>query len=280
MSKPCNPGVMTSRLARIGGLIGVYAIIGCILLPILWIMLTSLKTPRDVYTLQLWFSPTWDNFRTVFAAPWHLGDKLANSLWVALGTVLVAIPLAVVAAYAFSRFRFPGRQALFVGIVASQFIPAAIVVLPYFLMFKQLGLLDTRSALVIVNLSIVLPYSIWMIKGFIDAVPVDIEESAMIDGASLGRIIATIVVPTALPGIITSAVFSFTLTWNEFIFALITSKQNAVTLPIALVALRTERGDLWELMAAAGMIIALPMFLLSMTVQKQFIKSLTQGSVR
>jgi ABC-type glycerol-3-phosphate transport system permease component len=102
----------------------------------------------------------------------------------------------------------------------------------------------------------------------------------MIDGASLGRIIATIVVPTALPGIITSAVFSFTLTWNEFIFALITSKQNAVTLPIALVALRTERGDLWELMAAAGMIIALPMFLLSMTVQKQFIKSLTQGSVR
>ena len=78
MSKPCNLGPMKTRLARIAALIGVYAIIGCILLPILWIMLTSLKTPRDVYTLQLWFSPTWDNFRTVFAAPWHLGDKLAT----------------------------------------------------------------------------------------------------------------------------------------------------------------------------------------------------------
>jgi multiple sugar transport system permease protein len=275
-----SAGASGRPLARVGRVIGVYTIIAGILLPILWILLTSLKTPREVYTLQLWFTPTWDNFRTVFAPPWNLGDKLANSFWVALGTVLVAIPLAVAAAYAFSRLRFPGRQLLFVGIVASQFIPAAIVVLPYFLMFKQLGLLDTRSALVIVNLSIVLPYAIWMIKGFIDAVPIDIEESAMIDGASLPRIITTIVVPTALPGIITSAVFSFTLTWNEFIFALITSRQNAVTLPIALMGLRTERGDLWELMAAAGVIIALPMFLLSMLVQKQFIRSLTQGAVR
>jgi ABC-type glycerol-3-phosphate transport system permease component len=138
MSKPCNPGVMTSRLARIGGLIGVYAIIGCILLPILWIVLTSFKTPRDVYTLQLWFSPTWDNFRTVFAAPgisatssptasgWRWERCWWRSRWRCGGLCVLALP-------------FPGRQALFVGIVASQFIPAAIVVLPYFLMFRSWG---------------------------------------------------------------------------------------------------------------------------------------------
>ena len=141
-------------------------------------------------------------------------------------------------------------------------------------------MLDTRTALVLVNLSIVLPYAVWMIKGFIDAVPMEIEESAMVDGAPRSRVIWEIVVPTALPGIITAAVFSFTLTWNEFLFALIIGKQDALTLPIGLIGFRTERGDLWELMAAGGVLITAPMFLISLLVQKQFIGSLTAGSVR
>ena len=155
-----------------------------------------------------------------------------------------------------------------------------IVVLPYFLMFKQAGMLDTRTALVLVNLSIVLPYAVWMVKGFIDAVPLEIEESAMVDGAPRSRVIWEIVVPAALPGIITAAVFSFTLTWNEFLFALILSKQDALTLPLGLVGFRTERGDLWELMASGGLLITAPMFLISLLVQKQFVGSLTAGSVR
>lgn len=147
-------------------------------------------------------------------------------------------------------------------------------------MFKAWGLLDTRFALVLVNLSIVLPYAVWMIKGFLDAVPLEIEESAMVDGASRSRVIWEIVVPAAWPGIITAAVFSFTLTWNEFLFALILGKQHALTLPIGLIGFRTERGDLWELMAAGGLLITLPMFLLSLMVQKHFVGSLTAGSVR
>jgi ABC-type glycerol-3-phosphate transport system permease component len=129
-------------------------------------------------------------------------------------------------------------------------------------------------------MSIVLPYAVWMMKGFIDAVPIEIEESAMVDGASRVRVLWEIVVPAALPGIITAAVFSFTLTWNEFLFALIISKQDALTLPIGLIGFRTERGDLWELMAAGGILITAPMFLISLLVQKQFIQSLTAGSVR
>jgi ABC-type glycerol-3-phosphate transport system permease component len=184
------------------------------------------------------------------------------------------------AAYAFSRFTFPFKRTLFLLVIASQFIPAAAVVLPFFLMFKAWGMLDTRSALVLVNLSIVLPYAVWMIKGFLDAVPLEIEESAMVDGASRTRVIWEIVVPAAWPGIITAAVFSFTLTWNEFLFALILGKQHALTLPIGLIGFRTERGDLWELMAAGGLLITVPMFLLSLMVQKHFVGSLTAGSVR
>lgn len=261
---------------------GVLLIAGTILLPIFWIFLTAFKVPRDVYSLDaaLVFSPTLDNLRTVFAHPWNLGSKIGNSLIVALGTVLLAIPMATMAAYAFSRFQFPFKRTLFLVVIASQFIPAAVVVLPYFLMFKTWGLLDTKFALVLVNLSIVLPYAVWMIKGFLDVVPLEIEESAMVDGAPRSRVLWEIVVPAAWPGIITAAVFSFTLTWNEFLFALILGKQDALTLPIGLIGFRTERGDLWELMAAGGLLITLPMFLLSLAVQKHFVGSLTAGAVR
>jgi multiple sugar transport system permease protein len=262
--------------------VGVLLIAGTILLPIFWILLTAFKTPRDVYSLAtaVVFTPTLENLSTVFAHPWNLGNKIVNSLLVAIGTVIVAIPIATMAAYAFSRFKFPFKRTLFLLVIASQFIPAAVVVLPFFLMFKAWGLLDTRFALVLVNLSIVLPYAVWMIKGFLDAVPLEIEESAMVDGAHRSRVIWEIVVPAAWPGIITSAVFSFTLTWNEFLFALILGKQNALTLPIGLIGFRTERGDLWELMAAGGLLITVPMFILSLLVQKHFVGSLTAGSVR
>lgn len=268
--------------ARWLGQMVVFVGICAILLPIAWIAITAFKMPRDVYALSasLMFEPTLANLRTVFEHPWNLGSKILNSFAVALGTVCLAIPMATLAAYAFSRFEFRGKQLIFLAVIASQFIPAAVVVLPYFLMFKEAGLLDTRSALVLVNMSIVLPYAVWMMKGFIDAVPLEIEESAMVDGASRGRVIAEIVLPAALPGIITAAVFSFTLTWNEFLFALIISKQDALTLPVGLIGFRTERGDLWELMAAGGILITAPMFIISLLVQKQFVRSLTAGSVR
>lgn len=272
----------SERVAAWARELAVFVVVASVLLPIGWIVLTAFKNPRDVYSLDaaFVFTPTLENLRTVFQHPWDLGSKIVNSLLVAGGAVLVAVPMAVMAAYAFSRFEFRFKRSLFLIVIASQFIPSAVVVLPYFLMFKQAGLLDTRFALMLVNLSIVLPYAVWMIKGFIDAVPIEMEESAMVDGAERWRVIGEIVVPAALPGIITAAVFSFTLTWNEFLFALVIGKQNALTLPIGLIGFRTDRGDLWELMAAGGILITAPMFLISLLVHKQFIGSLTAGSVR
>jgi multiple sugar transport system permease protein len=279
------PGYRTPLQERVGQALRqalVLAGISSIVLPILWMMLTAFKLPRDVYSLDsaLVFTPTLENLVTIFQHPWNLGSKALNSVLVASGTVLLAVPMATLAAYAFSRLEFRFKKALFLTVIASQFIPGAVVVLPYFLMFKELGMLDTRSALVLINLSIVLPYAVWMIKGFIDAVPIEMEESAMVDGAQRWRVLWEIVVPVALPGIITAAVFSFTLTWNEFLFALILGKQDALTLPLGLIGFRTERGDLWELMAAGGLLITAPMFLLSLLVHRQFIGSLTAGAVR
>jgi len=251
-----------------------------VLFPIAWMFLTAFKQPRDAYSLALIFEPTLQNFVTVFSAPWNLGSMVMNSVIVATVTVVIAVPCAALAAYSFSRFRVRGRKFLFFLILSTQFIPAVVIVLPFFLMFRTLDLLDTRIALIIVNLAIVTPFVIWMIKGFIDAIPQDSEEAAMIDGASRLRVIKDIVMPMAAPGIMTSSIFCFILTWNEFLFALILTRRDAVTLPVGLVSFRTERGDLWELMSAAGVMITVPIFIMALFIQKHFTRGMTAGAVK
>ncbi|MGJ8602658.1 MAG: carbohydrate ABC transporter permease [Marivita sp.] len=251
-----------------------------VLFPIAWMFLTAFKRPIDAYSLSLSFTPTFNNFVTVFSDPWNLGDMVMNSVIVASVTVLIAVPAASLAAYSFSRFRVKGRKFLFFLILSTQFIPAVVIVLPFFLMFRTLDLLDTRIALIIVNLAIVTPFVIWMIKGYIDAIPTDSEEAAMIDGASRLRVIKDIVLPMAAPGILTSSIFCFILTWNEFLFSLILTRRDAVTLPVGLVNFRTERGDLWELMSAAGVMITVPIFIMALMIQKHFTRGMTAGAVK
>ena len=129
---------------------------------------------------------------------------------------------------------------MFQWILLTQFIPAVTIVLPFYVMFRQLGLLDTYVALIVVDLAIVLPYAIWTIKGFIDAIPMETEEAAIVDGASRLRIIWDIVVPMARPGILTAAIFCFIITWNEFLFGYLLSRQNVVPLSVGIVGLRAR----------------------------------------
>ena len=251
-----------------------------VLFPIVWMVLTAFKSPADIYQLTLTFTPTLDNFREVFSARWQVGAKVLNSLVIAVGTVVIAIPIAVCAAYAFSRLQFRLKRAMFQWILLTQFIPAVVIVLPFYLMFRGAGLLDTYVALIVVDLAIVLPYAIWTIKGFIDAVPVEAEEAALIDGASRPRMIWDVVVPMARPGILTAAIFCFILTWNEFLFALILTRTKVVPLSVGLIGFRLERGDLWELIAATGIIITIPMFFFSLMIQRHFTKGMNLGAVR
>jgi multiple sugar transport system permease protein len=251
-----------------------------ILFPIAWMALTALKRPVDLFSLTFLFTPTFDNFRAIFAPPWNTGRALWNSFVVAFLTVLISIPFSTLAAYAFSRFEMRFKRGLFFTILATQFIPAVVVVLPFYLLFRDLGLLDTHLALVVVNLAIVTPFAVWMLKGFLDAVPAESEEAAMVDGASRLRVILDIVVPIIWPGVLVAAVFCFILTWNEFLFALILTRDDAVTMPIAITRFRIDRGDQWELIAAAGILISIPMFLLASIIQKHFVRGMTGGAVK
>jgi multiple sugar transport system permease protein len=251
-----------------------------IVAPIFWMVLTAFKQPRDVYEFSLFFKPTLENFSLIFQSPWYMGKRIINSLIITFATIAIALPVSILAAYSFSRFDFFMKRGLFFLILATQFIPAVVIILPFYLLFRDLGLLDTRTGLVIVNLAIVTPYAVWMMKGFIDSVPYECEESAMIDGASRLKIIQLVIVPMVFPGVIATAVFCFILAWNEFIFALILARENAVTLQVGLVNFRTERGDVWELMAASGIIITIPAFIAALSIQKYFVGGQTTGAVK
>ncbi len=251
-----------------------------ILFPIAWMVMTSFKPAVEVYRYSIFFTPTLDNFREVFGERWQIGLKVLNSLVVAVGTVVIAIPIAVCAAYAFSRMEFRFKRTMFQWILLTQFIPAVVIVLPFYLMFRNLELLDTYAALIIVDLAIVLPYAIWTIKGFIDAIPQETEEAALVDGATRARLIWDVVVPMARPGILTAAIFCFILTWNEFLFALILTRTKVVPLSVGIIGFRLERGDLWELIAATGIIITVPMLFFALAMQRHFTKGMNLGAVR
>ena len=250
------------------------------MIPIIWICMAAFKTHVDVYQLKVFFKPTLENFAIVFESPYDLHHKLWNSTIVALITVVLAIPLATLAAYSFSRFRMRGERIMFVMILATQFVPAVVIVLPFFLLFRDIGILDTRIGLILVNLSIVMPFAIWMIKGFIDGIPIDTEESALVDGSTRMQVITNIVLPMAAPGIVTAAIFCFIIAWNDFLFALILTTNEAVTLPVGLALFKAEEGDLWNLLASAGIIIMVPMFVLALIIQKHFVQGMTMGAVR
>ena len=251
-----------------------------ILVPIYWIVSGAFKKQVDIFQLKLLFSPTLENFKIIFKSPYNLLDNLFNSTIVAFSTVVVAIPLATMAAYSFSRFRLTGERILFVTILATQFVPAVVIVLPFFILFRDLGILDTKLALILVNLSLIMPFAIWMIKGFIDGIPLDTEEAALVDGSSRIQVILNVVLPMSLPGVITAAIFCFILAWNEFLFAVIITTNNSVTMPVGLSMFHAEEGVLWHLISAAGIIIMLPMFILATLIQKHFVQGMTMGAVR
>lgn len=251
-----------------------------IFFPIFWISITAFKVAKDAYSTKIIFDPTFNNFIKIFSDPYNFWPLVKNSLVVSFLTVAIAIPIATMTAYAFSRYTLRGKNILLVWVLSSQFVPPVVIVLPFYALFRSLQLLDTRTSLVILNLSFVLSFAIWMIKGFIDALPSEIEEAAVVDGCNQFQVLLRVTLPLIMPGIITAAVFCFIQSWNEFLFALIISKKYAMTLQVGLMSLFEDRGIIWEAMSAAGLIIMIPIFILSITIRKHFIQGLTMGAVK
>jgi multiple sugar transport system permease protein len=197
-----------------------------------------------------------------------------------VGTVAISVPLAALAAYAFSRYKFRFKDAVLILLIATQFIAPVVIVIPFFTLFSRLGLLDTRIGLIILYLSFSLPFAVWMIKGFIDALPTEIEEAALVDGCTPLQVLRHVVFPLITPGIITAAIFAFIGAWNEFLFAMVTTTTNkTLTVGMMILAYQLE-GVQWETMSAVGVIVMIPIFILSLTIREHFVSGITMGAVK
>ncbi|MCR3722198.1 MULTISPECIES: carbohydrate ABC transporter permease [Prauserella salsuginis group] len=269
-----------SAVGSTARVVATLAILFFVLFPIVWMALTAFKPARDAFSTSLVFTPSLENFSAVLGGASDLSGALVNSVLIGVATTVVAVPLALLAAYGFSRYRFPGHRSMLLAIVATQFIPGVAIALPFLTLFRSLGLIDTHLALVVVNLSIVVPYITWLLKGFVDGLPTEIEEAARIDGCGQVALLWRVITPLAAPGIFVSAVFSFLLAWNEFLFPTFLSRSDATTLPVALMTLVLPEGVAWGQMAAAGLLVMAPMLVMAFLVRKHFAEGMTMGAVK
>ncbi len=251
-----------------------------ILVPVLWIIRLSFTTKYIAYKIPpVWFfQPILDNYRSLFT-DYGFATYFLNSIIVAVGATAIATPFAFFAAYAFRRYNTGGRSLQF-GILGLQMLPPIVLSIPIFILMKSLNLLNTRLALVAAYLSFNLPFLIWMLMGFIEGIPKELEEAGMIDGASRFQCVMRIVFPLATPGIMASAILSFILCWNEFLFALMLTAEETSTVPITLAAMQTERGVMLGTLAAATSLAIIPMLVLSAAIQKYLVRGLTFGALK
>lgn len=251
-----------------------------ILLPLAWVLRTSFADKVVAYQMPpaLFFTPTLDNYRDVLLR-FDFGSFFLNSLIVALATTLIALLLGALAAYAIDRFR-TGGAVMPLAILATQMMPPIVLVIPFFLIFKQLGLADTHAGLVITYLTFNLPYVVWLMMSFFRRVPRELDEAAFIDGAGPFQVFWRIVLPASLPGIGAAGVLSFVLCWNEFLFALMLTGQQTKTLPVAISSLVTQQGTAIGAVCASTMLAIAPMVLVYFAIRKLLVAGLSLGAVK
>jgi multiple sugar transport system permease protein len=268
------------RFAQGGEIVATLIVIFFVMFPLVWMILGAFKSEIDIYSTRLLFKPTLDNFRAIFASPTLLGSHTWVSALVSFLTVAITIPLGAAASYVISRHRFRGRNTLFLIILITQFVPAVVVAIPFFNLFRTLNLIDTPIALVIVYLSFTLPYAIWMLRGFFDSLPVEVEEAAFIDGCNELQTLRYVTLPLVMPGLLVAGVFAFISAWNEYFFALILTKSDSLTLPIAIQTISGPRGPMWEQVSAAGIVVMVPILVMSLFIRKYFVEGITVGAVK
>ena len=259
------------------------------ILPVLWVIKMALTDAQSFQGAQLSPLPSevsGTNFSAVVSSQdaqgtWLCGRQLLNSLAVAILTTLFAISVACTAAYTFSRFRFPGRRAGLFMFLVSQMFPGIMMMIPLYIIMDKLALLDTMLGLILVYSTTSIPFSVWMLKGYFDTIPKELEEAALMDGASPFYTFWRIVLPLSVPAIAITALFSFMSAWNEFVLAYtFLSKETAFTLPVTIRNYVGEHTVQWGLFAAASLIVSAPVVALFFAMQRYLVGGLTAGGVK
>ena len=286
-----------SRAERVAVYVVAAAALAFFLIPVAWIVLTSFKQQADVQTIPptLVFSPTLDNYASIFAqrqtdlaaleAKGYLAYRdflpsYGNSLIVGVLSTGLAVALGGLAAYAFARLQFRGRRPLMLYILFTRMLPPLGLLIPTFLIYSNLHLLDNQLSLAALYLSFNISVVVWMMQGFIADVPVDLEESAMVDGASRLGAMRRVTLPLVAPGLAATATLCLLLNWNEFLFALMLTGQHAKTAPVGAAEFsQSFKQVLWGSLSAAGVLITLPVIVFALLTQRHLVRGLTAGAV-
>jgi multiple sugar transport system permease protein len=252
-----------------------------ILFPAVVLLLTSLKTELDAMSFPpKWiFQPTFKNYVAIFKTSPLIGYGL-NSLIVASLNTAACLVIGSLAAYGLARFQFRGSDNLAFWFLSIRMMPPVAGIIPLYIIMKNLRLLDTVWCLILTYLTFNLPFVIWLLKGFFEEIPLEIEESALIDGCSEFGVFSRIALPLVAPGLATTAILAFIFSWNEFLFALILTGTRAVTVPVGIIGFMKETGINWGYMTAGGVLALLPVIFFVMLVQRHLVKGLTMGAIK
>jgi N,N'-diacetylchitobiose transport system permease protein len=251
--------------------------------PVYWMAATALKPSGDILSTTPHVLPwplTFEHFGTAVTRPFFV-DYLRNSLVVVLAAVLLSILTAALAALAVARLRWRGRRAYLLLIVLAQTAPLEALLIPAFLVLRDAGLLNRLPALVLTYFVVTLPFTVWTLRGFVAAIPVELEEAAMTDGCTRLGAYRRVVFPLLAPGLVATSVFAFITAWNEFMFALVLmQEQNKLTLPVWLATFRTAFGTDWGGTMAASTLFTLPVLVFFLLVQRRLVAGMSAGAVK
>lgn len=267
--------------AAVVGLTILSAII--ILTPVVWMINAALRPIKFVLTYPPQLDPSQLTFKYMAALIENERYRgyFFNSAVLALSTLVITILLGLLAAYGFSRFKMGGGRAMLLGIMALLMLPTVTLIVPYFRLAHLVGLYDTLLGLVIVNTAFILPISIWLLKGYMDAIPIDLEEAAMIDGCTRLQAMAKILVPLAVPGIISTGTFAFIFAWNEFLLAVtLTDTPSSQPLTIGLAAFFGQFVRDWNGIMALSTVTSIPLMIIFVLFQRWVVQGMTSGAVK
>ena len=269
--------------ARIGLLVALGALTLFCLFPFAWIVLTALKELSETFRIP----PTWlphhvtlENFVKIWTIQ-SFGRYFFNSLVISGLTTLLSIMLASLAGYGFSRFRLPGGRIMMVAVLAAQMFPGIVLLIPYFTMASRLQMLNTYTVLVVAYTSFSLPFCVWMMKGFFDGIPMELDEAAVIDGCSSLGAFARVVLPLSLPGVVATAIFSFLVAWNEYLFAVVLATRE--TMYVITVGIASNIGQFriqWNELMAGAVLATVPTIILYALLERHLVRGLSAGAVK
>lgn len=259
-------------------------------LPYVWLIISSLSYKIDLVTVPLKWIPsrlTLDNYKALFYVNGAESvnaalfiKALTNSSIVSISTMLICLPLGVLAAYAATRMKFAGNKSVILTSMITQLIPPIILVIPLYVIFRQFDLLDKRVGLILVDISIGLPLVIWMMRGYMASIPRDLEDAARIDGCTYLGALVRVILPLMGPGLVSVMIFAFIASWNEYLYSFVFTNIQAKTLPVLIGEFSTKLGLEYLKIAAAGVLASLPPVLLALLFQRFIIRGLTSGSVK